>query len=366
MSDERRLALRGLKADWSDARTEQLFGRVETRLRERKRALRVALASVTLVTMLGVVLGALRWLSPPAKMAHRSAPGLELPGAIRLRDGSEIELDPRTSELKLVTESPTRVELELVRGSARSSVVPNPARTFEVRAGSVTVRVVGTEFAVERRGDSAWVQVFRGKVRVSWGNADEHAFLEAGASGLFPPLTPPSAVVEPAAAASDAPEPAAARVPEATEAYRSHVARRDYRGAYAVLAKNPTVAGDTVKDLLLAADVARLSDHPAEAVPYLQRIIREHPRDERAPMAAFTLGRTLSGLGRTLEAMNVFGKVRSAWPTSSLAEDALLRQAEAASKLGDVAAAVRLAEQYDRDNPNGRRRAEVRRYARLE
>jgi tetratricopeptide (TPR) repeat protein len=255
--------------------------------------------------------------------------------------------------------------LELARGSARYSVVPNPARTFEVHAGSVTVRVVGTEFRVERRGDSAWVQVFRGKVRVSWGQAGDHAFLALGESGLFPRMNPAPPIENPVAE-SDARETAVARAGEATRAYRSHVARRDYRGAYAVLSKNPSLAGDTVNDLLLAADVARLSHHPAEAVPYLQRIIREHPRDERAPMAAFTLGRTLSGLGRTREALNMFARVRSAWPKSSLAEDALLRQAEATSQLGDFGAAARLAEQYDRDYPKGRRRAEVRRYARLE
>ena len=101
-------------------------------------------------------------------------------------------------------------------------------------------------------------------------------------------------------------------------------------------------------------------------LPYLQRILRDHPRDERAPMAAFTLGRTLSGLGRTREAMAQFARVRTGWPRSPLAEDALVREAEAAAALGDVAAAVRLAAEYNRGYPDGRRRSEVRRYARLE
>ena len=112
--------------------------------------------------------------------------------------------------------------------------------------------------------------------------------------------------------------------------------------------------------------MARLSDHPAEAVPYLQRILHDHARDERAPMAAFTLGRTLSGLGRTREAMALFARVRNDWPRSPLVEDALVREAEAASALGELAAAARLAAQYDRAYPDGRRRADVRRYARLE
>jgi len=63
--------------------------------------------------------------------------------------------------------------------------------------------------------------------------------------------------------------------------------------------------------------------------------------------------------------LSSIARVRSAWPKSPLGEDALLRQAEAASKLGDFAAAARIAEQYEHDYPNGRRRAEVRRYARL-
>jgi len=221
--------------------------------------------------------------------------------------------------------------------------------------------VIGTEFVVERRAEATWVEVSRGKVRVSWG--DDHAFLVAGESGTFPRESGPSAA---SSVPRDEVDTPAARGPHAAQMYRARVAHRDYRGAYAVLSKNPVLAGDTVEDLLVAADVARLSNHPSEAVPYLQRIIREHARDERAPLAAFTLGRTLSGLGRTEEAMNVFDRVHGTWPKSPLAEDALVRQAEAASQLGDLAAARRVAEQYDRDYPNGRRRSEVHRYARRE
>ena len=128
-----------------------------------------------------------------------------------------------------------------------------------------------------------------------------------------------------------------ARAQSPSLAYRARVGSHDFRGAYAILSRHPALAGDTVKELLVAADVARLSEHPAEAVAYLQRIVREHPRDERAHQAAFTLGRTLSGLGRTKEAMSVFGQP-----------------------------ARRLAGEYERDYPNGQRREEVRRHARLE
>jgi transmembrane sensor len=364
MSEKERLELPNLKLDWHEGRTERLLTSVHVRIDRRRRAWRAAVAGTALASMVCVVV-ALRVPRAPASVSSssdvRSQVAPQRP--MRLGDGSEIDVDPMTSEIRVVEESPSRIGVEVVRGASRYSVVPNPDRTFVVRSGSVTVTVVGTEFVVERRAETTWVEVFRGKVSVSWG--DDQTFLATGESGIFPRGSAPTAVDD-GTAGRDEVDAKTAHGPHATQVYRSRVARRDYRGAYAVLSRNPALAGDTVEELLVAADVARLSNHPSEAVPYLQRVIREHPRDERAPLAAFTLGRTLSGLGRTEEAMNMFGRVQSSWPKSALAEDALLRQAEAASQLGDIGAARRIAEQYDRAYPNGRRRSEVRRHARLE
>jgi transmembrane sensor len=371
MSDNERLELRGLKLGWNERRTERLFETVQHRIERRKLAGRAALASATLLSVLCLLLvglhyGAQPGFTPIARSATES---------LRLADGSLVQFDVNAADLRVAEQSAARVLIEQARGSAHYAVAPNAARSFEVHAGSVTVTVVGTEFVVARHGERAWVDVTRGKVRVSRGpDAAARALLTAGQGGFFPPATTlPASAATPAftpegETSNTAPDEAdaPARAQQASQIYRSHVASRNYREAYAVLARNPALAGDTVKDLLVAADVARLSNHPAEAVPYLQRILRDHARDERAPMAAFTLGRTLSGLGRTREAMNLFARVRSQWPASPLAEDALLRQAEAAEKLGDRASLARIAAQYDRDYPNGRRRAEVRRYAQLE
>jgi transmembrane sensor len=363
MNQNQRVELRALKVDWQEGRTERLFASVQERLERRRRALQAALALTALVALLSGVVVTLRLQRAPHEPAFAAA-RVTPPGTIRLREGSEIRSSPTESELRVVEEGPSRVRVEHVRGLARYLVVPNPARSFEVRSGPVTVRVVGTEFTVERRAEGTRVEVLRGRVAVTWSTGESEALLAAGESGLFPPVREAQRVVD------AAPEPEADTPPprerETARAYRAHVARRDYRGAFALLSRDPTLAGDSVQELLAAADVARLSDHPSEAVPYLQRIIREHPRDERAPLAAFTLGRTLSGLGRTREAMNMFGRVRTSWANNPLAEEALLRQAEAASRLGELATAVRLAQEYDRVYPHGSRRAEVRRFARLE
>jgi transmembrane sensor len=372
MSENEQLELRGLKLGWNEQRTERLFATVQSRIERRKLAGRAALASAALLSVLCLLLVGLRYRAQQgfAPIAHSDAAG-----SLRLADGSLVRFNANSADLRVAEQTATRVLVEQAHGSARYAVAPNAARSFEVHAGSVTVTVVGTEFVVERRGERAWVDVTRGKVRVSWGpDFATRTLLAAGESGFFPPAVALDSATAggastPQVDASDAglgEADAPARAQQVSQVYRSHVASRNYREAYAVLARNPSLAGDTVKDLLVAADVARLSNHPAEAVPYLQRILRDHARDERAPMAAFTLGRTLSGLGRTREAMNLFARVRSQWPNSPLGEDALLRQAEAASKLGDSASLARIAAQYDRDYPNGRRRAEVRRYAQLE
>jgi transmembrane sensor len=366
MSEKDQIELPPLNLDWNERRTERLLKKVHSRLEERRRARRAlaffAISPIALYACFAVVMLVADRFSMGARSSNGAPPQHPERNASYLSDGSKILVDRSTSEVRVIEQSAARVQVDAVRGTSRYDVVPNPARTFEVRSGAVTVTVVGTEFIVEQRGEATWVEVLRGKVRVAWG--EEQAFLVAGESGIFPRESAPSATEEGLTAPGEI-DPPTARGPHASQMYRARVAKRDYRGAYAVLSRNPALAGDTVEELLVAADVARLSDHPAEAVPYLQRVLREHPRDERAPLAAFTLGRTLGGLGRTEEAMNMFGRVHNTWPKSPLAEDALLRQAEAASQLGDLGATRRIAEQYDRDYPTGRRRAEVRRLARL-
>jgi transmembrane sensor len=364
MTEQERVELRGLRSDWDDARTEHLLTRVQTRVTRRTLALRAALAAAALVVVAGGAAITLRsGRGSPSAVASSNGARPGPPGTISLREGSEIRPTRRELQVRVLEESQARVRVELLGGAAHYAVVPNPARTFEVRSGSVSVRVVGTEFVLERRGESTWVEVVRGKVAVSWSGADAEVTLTTGENGLFP-----EAVTAPVASAASAPEAAtpANEERESRRAYRAHLAQKDYKSAFALLAHDPTLVGDNVRELMLAADAARLSDHPAEAVPYLKRVMRDHAADQRAPLAAFTLGRTLSGLGRTREAMDTFARLRSAWPGNALAEDALLRQAEAAARLGEHGTAVRLAEQYDRDYPNGRRRAEVRRHAHLE
>jgi transmembrane sensor len=119
-------------------------------------------------------------------------------------------------------------------------------------------------------------------------------------------------------------------------------------------------------ELLLLADVARLSHHPADAVAPLSRLLREHPADPRAPLAAFTLGRVLlDELGRPREAAQSFLRAQELDPAGPLSQDALAREVEAWSRAGEGASARARALQYLQKYPAGRRLRSVRHFGEL-
>jgi len=123
---------------------------------------------------------------------------------------------------------------------------------------------------------------------------------------------------------------------------------------------------DDPRDLLLASDVARLSGHPREARRWLELLLARHPGDERAPLAAFTLGRVLlEELGWPKDAANAFARTRALQPDGPLAEDALAREVEAWSRAGEADRARAAAELYLQKYPRGQRAAGVRRHGGL-
>ena len=129
----------------------------------------------------------------------------------------------------------------------------------------------------------------------------------------------------------------------------------------------PAGGRETAEQLLAAADGERLSGHPAQGAAILQRLLREHGRDARAPLAAFTLGRLLlMELDRPREAAAAFAQVRALAPGGDFAEDALAREIEAWRRAGDGDRARARAEEYLRIYPRGRRVDAVKRLGELD
>lgn len=356
----------------------------------------------------------------PAERPPPAASTSERP--VRLADGSTAApwgAGAEPGSLVIREDGPRRVLVELARGGARFDVVRRPRRVFSVRAGEVTVSVLGTAFSVERVADRVGVVVTRGAVLVDWRVGSRR--LDAGEEGWFPPLV----VAARSAGAPAAPAPAPSHTrrnrhagvraesagasggPRGREIARSEPqpgtdtaivapvadvpsearagapasearplieaehpeARPESRRAVASetrstsgVAAPPAVDREEVSagTLLAAADRARLAGRFEEGAALLRRLVRDYPADQRAPLAAFSLGRLLLGeLGRPAEAARAFARARALAPDGPLAEDALAREVEAWVRAKEHDRARARAAEYFRAYPGGRRAADV-------
>jgi transmembrane sensor len=82
---------------------------------------------------------------------------------VKLNDGSSMLLNTATKAVVEFDEA--QREVHLTRGEAIFEVAKDPSRPFVVRAGEVTIRAVGTAFAV-RRGETLDVTVTEGVVEI--------------------------------------------------------------------------------------------------------------------------------------------------------------------------------------------------------
>lgn len=369
-----------IQLDWSPERAER-NRRAQLRRKARRTAVR---AAVLLLIVAGLGLAAKRaWLqrtrnaatlaaSAPARSGP-AAPSVPVPawtqaGAeLRFRDGSRATLLGPGSRLAPAEDSAGRTVVRLLGGGARFDVVHDPARLFRVEAQDAAVEVLGTRFSVERGAGGVHVAVEHGRVRVLFpGGSSE---LTDGQEGTFPGAPAPgSRITEGEKESGAPPRRHGSRVPAAQPGWRALAEEGHFERAYLALEHRPlSEVSDEPGELLIVADVARLSRHPARAVPPLRKIVDAHPDDPRAPLAAFTLGRVLlDDLGRPQLAAEAFARAQRLDPRGPMAEDALAREVEAWSRVGDLARARTRAEEYAGGYPNGRRLRSVRRYGGLD
>jgi len=319
-----------LEPAWSELREQRLLGRIAEGRRQRagrqRRRTLLAVGAVALCGVATVAVVGLRHRAPVT--AGRAAPGTP---HLTLADGSEATLTSDGS-VQVEEQTLTRVKLRQRAGSARYVVRHDPARDFVVRAEDVTIRVRGTIFSVELRGDTVAVTVERGRVEVS--DRLRARELVAGESLTLPAHGP-------AVAPAEEPRPAAPAVPSATHA-----------------AAHP--AGG---DLLARADAARAGGRPGEAARALQAFVAAHPADPRAITALFTLGRVESGRGQWQAAAQAFDRCASTRAQGPLADDALAEGAQAWQAAGVAARARADARAYVAAHPDGLHAAAMRRLA---
>ena len=338
---------------WTSEQTERLPQRLLAV--RRRRALARGAAAVT--AAVAVAAGLWLW-SPklaqftPGAAVLASAPVNPAERDFALPDGSRVSLLSGGSRVEVLEQTAVLVRTQLGAGSARFDVRHDPSRLFEVESGDVKVRVLGTAFSMVREGSLTRVAVERGSVRVQWTGGE--AFLSAGQVGLYPPPSAADAhdaTKAPAEPLSDL----AGTLAEEASSWRRLAKRGAYADAYKALGP---VASKSVRDeptdLMLAADVARLSRHPGEATRYLSRVSDGFPRDKRAALAAFTLGRVLlEDLGQPGRAADAFRRAQQLAPRGPLASDALAREVDAAQRAGQADRARQLAARYVELYPEG-------------
>ena len=404
-----------VESGWDDSDVERVWQGL--RRKRRRRTAGAAVVSVAGLAAIGAFIfisrttaispGARSTVPPPeGPIDGARSTGVRQP--LRLADGSTVVAWNAGAEaggaFAVVEDTPQRVVVNLAKGGARFDVVRRPQRVFRVQAGEVTISVLGPAFSVERVADRVGVVVTRGAVLVDWRVGTRR--LAAGEEGWFPPLmvAPPATGPAAKAAAKETPQvnPRGARLSESgssrslarneartpdTESVVASPTPHEPAGAStpasatkgtgpapAVVLPAPVSAapdlGDAVSRLhreeidaaalLSDADRARIGGRFEEGASLLRRLVRDYPNDQRAPLAAFSLGRLLLGeLGRPAEAAQSFARARALAPGGPLAEDALARETEAWARAGDPDRAQARAAEYLRAYPNGRRAADV-------
>ena len=348
-----------------DARAPQ--GRVRARVWAMASIVTAAAVAIAFATFERRDRGPLRFADGRPLGAVEATPGGVV---LSMSDGSRIELAAGARFTPLESTGTSFVAI-LERGSAHFEVRPGGPRRWQIECGLATVEVVGTGFDCARAAGRLDVSVQHGAVLVRGERVPDRARrLAAGETLEVLDAPAPAETTSSPAGSSEAPAATAVaaaprrdQVAEDAGAWRELARGGHHREAFSALGAQGLLRETKrrgVADLLVLADVARLSGHAAEAVAPLQRILRGFPGDPQAPLAALALGRLeLDTLNRPAKAATALNLALSLGVPQSLREDVRTRLVEAYARAGNRAAARAAAAAYLREYPDGRDRSIV-------
>ncbi len=374
-------------ARWSPERTEVALAGLH-RKRRRRVIVRSVGAGVAVLSMtVLVVTVARRGDEAPARdvVAARA----DVPSGTRLADGTAVIRRSPGAAFEVIEDTAARAVVRVTSGAVafnRDVVTPAKRSALTVLSHQVSIRVYAPAVWASSSETVTEVAPTRGYVDVDVGGKTRR--VAAGERASFPrhpgsvasagsdPATLPSPDNAPpirgatsATSRRDAgrarPRPSANSVKKKT--WRKLATSGDFDKAYhALLARGLDSVRDRVDDLMLAADVARISRHPRDAVRPLSRVMTRFSSDPRASLAAFTLGRIqLEDLTRPVAAARAFRRAQVLGRGGPLAEDALAREVEAWSRAGKKDLARLRAREYLARYPRGLRVRAVKQYAGL-
>jgi transmembrane sensor len=298
----------------------------------------------------------------------------DAPVEMTLAEGTHIQVEPR-SEVKLLHSSQHAVQVRLGHGSARFQVAKKRSRRFSVDLGKVEVVVTGTQFRVTRRGSSAGDRV---QVQVTEGSVEVHredgglVTLHAGEhwSTTIAPQDDEREVESSRASADELEADAPSELEESQPVQieddsagiedeidhtraRERAAKRRRRAAR-------VEAFNDAGELLDQANLARRAGRLDDAADLYEDLVIRYPRDRRASLAAFELGRlrmdSLRDMNGAVRALERALKLDS---HGAFAEDALARLVLAEEASGDQQACSRARSRYLARYPEGVHAAHV-------
>jgi TolA-binding protein len=267
--------------------------------------------------------------------------------AVQLEDGSRVALAPE-SRLRLLANEEQAVQLELSAGSAHFAVEKRAERSFAVQVGAARFVVIGTRFRIEREEKNGGLQV---TLRVSEGVVEvQREDLEGGeprrvhageawTATLRAPQTPapaPTTAIAPVAELEAEPEPDSLLEPESAPTSSS--------GS----------AGPSAADVFRRASLARRAGQMREAAEGYAKLLERFPRDPRAGLSAFELGRLrMDALSDPEGAIDALERALRSRSTTSFQEDALARIVMARDALAETELCKKARARYLRKYPSG-------------
>lgn len=354
MTEPQRLAAY-VQPELSEARIQSQWSRIVERQRQPERGWgrawfaggALAFAAVVLLVFGLIRHGTGPERAPQELLVERNEQGLE---SLTFPEGLSVSLQ-REARCRVLERSSARVHLQLERGAAEFEVDPGRGRKVVVTAAGFDVEVVGTHFAVALVGDGdkpdVAVRVQRGTVRVrSRGNGTEQGLIRTLSAGeSWATRTDVTAGVASAEVGPEKPEP------PKSELAPSEAKEPDTTG---LPAPQAVPSAMSAKDLFEQAEANRLKGHPREAAAALDRLRRSFPRDPRAGLASFELGRLrMDQLGDPAGALNAFSDAMRLDPSARFREDAQARVVQLYASLGQSERCLKAQAEYQSRYPNG-------------
>jgi TolA-binding protein len=347
-----------LRARTSDARIDRQWAAIEAAGLPGPVPARSRSTAFGVVGMLVAVVAAAAALvyvrTPRALPAGALLESAEAPIAVRLEDGSRVELTPR-SQLRLVDNRTQAVALELRSGTARFRVTHDRQRPFAVEAGPAEVRVIGTQFELAREpakgGARIHLAVTEGLVEVRRRDLRGEPPQRIRQGETWSAWIPDGAVVAAAPMPEPTPEPELEPEPPPVEAPPD--ATGDTRTRPASSSARPQPEADA-SALFGRANLARRAGRMRDAAEGYAELLRRFPNDSRAGLSTFELGRIrMDALADPQGAIVALEQALQSSGAASFHADALARIVTANDALGRTEACRAARERYHDRYPNG-------------